>query len=230
LGRSIAIAFAEAGTSTVAVARDAAALQELATDAAVMPEVADAADGTVTARLLAQYAPRTVVLVAGATPLMAPLQNQTWETFSINWQSDVQIAFNWIQQALIRPLAPGSRVIVISSGAALGGSPLSGGYAGAKATQRFIAAYAQDEANRAGLDLTFTVVFPRPSPVTDIGMAAVRAYSTRAGITEEAYVRTLGGALTPEFAAKAIVHLAQLDSEVLALGYLLTRDGVQEVG
>jgi 3-oxoacyl-[acyl-carrier protein] reductase len=38
-------------------------------------------------------------------------------------------------------LRPGSRVVVFSSGAALGGSPLSGGYAGAKATQRFIAAY-----------------------------------------------------------------------------------------
>lgn len=40
---------------------------------------------------------------------------------------------------------------MISSGAALAGSPLSGGYAGAKATQRFITAYAQGEANRAGL-------------------------------------------------------------------------------
>jgi hypothetical protein len=33
-------------------------------------------------------------------------------------------------------------VLTISSGAALRGSPLSGGYAGAKATVRFISAYA----------------------------------------------------------------------------------------
>ncbi|GAA1584283.1 hypothetical protein GCM10009789_42480 [Kribbella sancticallisti] len=51
--------------------------------------------------------------------------------------------------------AAGSRVIAVSrtgaafgSGAALNadGSPLSGGYAGSKATQRFITGYAQDEA------------------------------------------------------------------------------------
>ena len=43
-------------------------------------------------------------------------------------------------------------VIAVSSGAALRGSPLSGGYAGAKATIRFIASYAADEsgARRAG--------------------------------------------------------------------------------
>ena len=33
---------------------------------------------------------------------------------------------------------------MVSSGAALAGSPLSGGYAGAKATLRFMTGYAQD--------------------------------------------------------------------------------------
>lgn len=49
-------------------------------------------------------------------------------------------------------------MVVVSSGVALNpnGSPLSGGYAGAKATQRLLSVYAQDEANRAGLDITFT--------------------------------------------------------------------------
>jgi enoyl-[acyl-carrier-protein] reductase (NADH) len=45
-------------------------------------------------------------------------------------------------------------VVVVSSGAAVNGSPASGGYAGTKATQRFIAGYAQDESRRAGLDIT----------------------------------------------------------------------------
>ena len=95
-----------------------------------------------------------------ATPHMRPLQQQTWETFSVNWQTDVRIAFHWLREALLRPLQPGSRVIVFSSGAALNpnGSPLSGGYAGAKATQRFVTAYAQEEARRAGLGITFTTV------------------------------------------------------------------------
>ena len=100
-------------------------------------------------------------LVAGATPLPRPLHQQTWETFSVNWHTDVRIAFNWLRESLLKPLAPGSRVVVISSGAAIGsGSPLSGGYAGAKATQLFMTGYAQDEAARAALGITFTAVLP----------------------------------------------------------------------
>lgn len=62
---------------------------------------------------------------------MRPLQQQTWETFSVNWQTDVKIAFHWLREALLKPLRPGGRVVVVSSGAALNpnGSPLSGGYA-----------------------------------------------------------------------------------------------------
>ena len=85
------------------------------------------------------YEPEVLVLVAGANPVMRPLQHQTWETFSVNWHTDVKIAFTWLREALLKPLPPGSRVVVVSSGAAINGSPASGGYAGAKATQRFLA-------------------------------------------------------------------------------------------
>jgi len=231
LGRGIATAFANAGGSVIAVARDRTALADLAAGAlGLLPETADARAPGVAERLLRTHDPRTVVLVAGAAPTMAPLQGQTWETFSVNWHADVQITFQWVRAALVQPLSPGSRVIVISSGAALAGSPLSGGYAGAKATQRFIASYAQDEANRAGLDLTFTTVFPRPSPVTDVGRAAVRAYSTRDGLSEEAYIQGLGGVLTPETAGQALVELCRADPATLAAGYLLTGGGLQPLG
>jgi hypothetical protein len=56
------------------------------------------------------------------------------------------------QDENLRPvlvLPPRSRVVVVSSGADINGSPASGGYAGSKATQRFIAGYAQDESRRA---------------------------------------------------------------------------------
>ena len=168
LGRGIATAIAEAGGPVIAVARSETALAALAGAVpGVRPEVADAGDPSVTGTLLDRYDPRAVVLVAGARPLVRPLQQQTWETFSVNWHTDVRIAFHWIREALLKPLGPGSRVIVISSGAALQGSPLSGGYAGAKATQRFITAYAQEEANRAALAITFTTVLPRITPHTD---------------------------------------------------------------
>lgn len=53
--------------------------------------------------------------------------------------------FEWVREALLAPLAPGSTVITMSSGAALAGSPLSGGYAGAKAAIRFPTSYAAAE-------------------------------------------------------------------------------------
>src|SRR5262245_42262942 len=141
LGRGIAHAFAEAGARVRAGARSETALAELATTSRnIRPEVADATDATVAWSLLDQYDPEVLVLVAGANPVMRPLQHQTWETFSANWHTDVRIAFNWLREALLKPLPPGSRVVVVSSGAAINGSPASGGYAGAKATQRFLAA------------------------------------------------------------------------------------------
>ena len=144
------------------------------------------------------YAPQVLILVAGANPVMRPLQDQTWETFSLNWHTDVKIAFTWLREALLKPLPPGSRVVVVSSGAALNGSPASGGYAGAKATQRFIAAYAQEESRRAGLDITVTAVMPRMTPYGDVGRRGVRAYAARGGQTEDAYMEQLGVLLTPE--------------------------------
>ena len=198
LGRGIAVAFAEAGAPVIAVARNATAFPQTA-DAAttIEPVSADAGDATVAGRLLDRYEPGAVILVAGATPLIRPLQHQTWESFSANWHSDVRITFHWVREALLGPLRPGSRVVVISSGAALAGSPLSGGYAGAKATQRFITAYAQDEARRGGLDLTFTAVLPRLTPMTDLGRPAVRAYAARSGQSEEEYVNQMGGPAHP---------------------------------
>jgi NAD(P)-dependent dehydrogenase (short-subunit alcohol dehydrogenase family) len=160
---------------------------------------------------------------------MRPLQHQTWETFSINWQSDVQIAFHWLREALLKPLQPGSRVIVISSGAALAGSPLSGGYAGAKATQRLIASYAQSETLRAGLQISFMTVLPSITPLTSVGRPAVRAYARRNGQSEEQYMEGMGEPLTPEVAGAAIVDLVRGGQAALAPGYLLTGVGLSEL-
>ena len=107
--------------------------------------------------------------------MMRPLQHQTWETFSVNWHTDVKIAFTWLREALLKPLPPATRVVVVvSSGAAINGSPANGGYAGAKATQRSIAAYAQEESRRAGLDLTVTAARPTMTPSGDVGRRGVR--------------------------------------------------------
>jgi NAD(P)-dependent dehydrogenase (short-subunit alcohol dehydrogenase family) len=210
MGRGIATALAEAGAEVIAVSR---------TDGT------DAADPTVAARLLDRHEPDLVVLVAGATPHMRPLQQQTWETFSVNWETDVRITFHWLREALLKPLRPGSRVVVFSSGAAVNGSPLSGGYAGAKATQRFITAYAQDEANRAGLEITFTALLPYFAPMTGVGEPAVKAYAARAGQSLEEYLEQQGSLVTPEIAGAAVVELAQVDD--VAPSYRLTGSGLE---
>jgi NAD(P)-dependent dehydrogenase (short-subunit alcohol dehydrogenase family) len=229
LGRGIAAAFAGAGASVVAVARSEAPLAELAGGGGggIHPEVLDAREAVAPGSIFDRHAPEIVVLVAGATPLMRPLQEQTWETFSVNWDTDVRIAFHWLREALLRPLPPGSRVVVVSSGAARAGSPLSGGYAGAKATQQFMTAYAQGEADRAGLGITFTTVLPKLTPLTGLGRPAVQAYAARSGQTEEAYLQRMGAPLTPEIAGAALVELVGADGATVAPGYLLTAAGLQ---
>jgi 3-oxoacyl-[acyl-carrier protein] reductase len=225
LGHGISLALAEDGAAVVAVSRTAAAFDV----GTIRAEIADAGDPTVAASLLDRHEPEVVVLVAGATPYMRPLQHQTWETFSVNWQTDVRITFHWLREALLKPLRPGSRVVVLSSGAALNGSPLSGGYAGAKATQRFITAYAQDEAERAGLEITFTAVLPYFAPETGIGSPAVRAYAARAGKSLEEYLEQQGPLVTPRIAGAAVVELVRADAASVAPAYRLNGAGLQEL-
>jgi NAD(P)-dependent dehydrogenase (short-subunit alcohol dehydrogenase family) len=231
LGRGIATALSKAGAQVVGVARDRAPLEELRAEVgeSITTVSADAADPTVAGQLIDAYHPRVLVLNAGAPPLMRPLQHHTWETFSVNWQADVRIGFHWLREALLTPLRPGSRVVVVSSGAALAGSPLSGGYAGAKATLRFLTGYAQEEANRAGLGITFTALLPRITPLTDLGRPAVAAYAARAGQSEEEYLQQLGGPLTPEQAGQAVVELVTGSSPDQG-AYLLTTAGLRPLG
>lgn len=232
LGHAITMGFAEAGATVVAVSRGEATFPKPVKGCGrIHPIRADAAEPGLAAALVDQFEPNVVVIVAGAVPHMVPLSAQTWETFSLHWDSDVRIAFEWLRESLIKPLQPGSRVIVFSSGAALKGSPLSGGYAGAKATQRLITGYAQDEARRAGLDITFTSLLPRFSPETGVGERAVKAYADRYGLTPETYLnqfhRPTGPLVTPEGAATCVLDLADIPASDIASSYLLTGAGLQ---
>lgn len=233
LGRGIAEAFREAGATVVAVSRTDPGFPDATGGGTIQSELVDAADASIPAKILGRHRADVVVLVAGATPHMAPLQTQTWETFSANWETDVRITFHWLREILLHPLTPGSRVVVISSGAALGGSPLSGGYAGAKAAQRFITAYAQDEAKRAGIDITFTAILPRFSPQTGVGGPAVDAYAARAGQLRDQYlssfVQANGPLVTPEVAGVALVGLVAENPAQVSPAYLLTGDGLTKL-
>jgi len=146
-------------------------------------------------------------LNAGASPLSRPIHRHTWQTFSRNWAVDVQHAFHWTREALLAPLEPGSTVIAVSSGAALRGSPISGGYAGAKATIRFLTGYAAEESRREGLGIRFIAVLPDLTPETGLGQPAVAAYAAREGVDVAAFLANRGPALTPARAGAEIARL-----------------------
>ncbi|MER9838831.1 SDR family oxidoreductase [Mesorhizobium sp. M0145] len=95
----------------------------------------DATDEDAPSKVFDILLPDILVLCAGAFPPVAPLREQSWQEFAVNWESDVKIAFHFYKSALSRPLPAGRLVILISSTAALAGSPNSGRYAGAKRTQ-----------------------------------------------------------------------------------------------
>ncbi|TCC51106.1 SDR family oxidoreductase [Kribbella capetownensis] len=227
LGRGVAGALSLAGAQVIGVSRDRTQLDEVRAELgeSFTPVVADAADPVVAGQLIDALQPRIIVLNAGARPLTRPIHQHTWETFSRNWHVDVQQVFNWTREALLRPLTPGSTVIAFSSGAAVAGSPLSGGYAGAKAAIRFIASYAATESERAGLGIKFTAVLPQLTPATDLGAAGVAAYAARQGLDLATALERFGPALTPEQAGKAIVELAA-DPNLGDTAYLLTTAGL----
>ena len=209
-GRGIATALSGAGARVVGVARDRAALDELRAElgGSFTAVPADAADPTVAGQLIDAYRPAILVLNAGATPLPRPIHHHTWQTFSSNWDTDVQHVFNFTREVLLAPLAPGSMVVTLSSGAALHGSPLSGGYAGAKAAVRFITSYAAEESTRARLGIRFVSLLPQLTPATALGSVYVAAYTAR---DSDGVGARQGGdqgqALTPEIVGQAITSL-----------------------
>jgi NAD(P)-dependent dehydrogenase (short-subunit alcohol dehydrogenase family) len=162
VGKATADALAAAGVRVVAAGRER-----------------DATDPAQVAALLAEADPDLVVVAAGARPHMAAIDEQTWESFSRTWNVDVKITFEVGRAALAQPLRPGSTALIVSSGAGINpnGSPLSGGYAGAKRMQMFLTGYLQRAADARGLGIRFVAVAPMQFLVgTRIGDAAAAAY------------------------------------------------------
>jgi NAD(P)-dependent dehydrogenase (short-subunit alcohol dehydrogenase family) len=209
LGRGIVKALAAEGLQVWTIARDADRLEALKREVAgVQTIAADVSDPEVAAKSLREICPDVLVLNAGATPTIMPAHQQTWEQFSRVWDTDVKATFHFGKQAILTPLPPGSTVIMISSGASVSGSPLSGGYAGAKRTQWFLTHYFQEEAKALNLGIRFVALVPRQIVgTTDLGHAAVTGYAARQGISEQAYLERFGPPLTPEGVGQGVVSL-----------------------
>jgi NAD(P)-dependent dehydrogenase (short-subunit alcohol dehydrogenase family) len=227
-GRAIAAALVQQGAHVAGVARDATRLATVQAELGTgfTPVAADAADPVVAGQLIDQYQPGLLVLAAGVAPLSRPLAEHSWQSFSRVWDVDVQQVFHWTREALLKPLVPGSTVIAFSSGAALFGSPLSGGYAGAKATIRFMMQYAAEESERGELGIRFVSLLPQLTPETELGAAAVAAYAARAGMDIPSFLATRGPSLTPEQAGNAVLELIAGSGHG---AYLLAAAGLKEL-
>ena len=157
----------------------------------------DATDAAAMDRLIEEVDPDLLVLSAGARARLALIHEQTWESFSAPWNTDLKIAFQVGQTALRRPLRPGSLVIIVSSGAGLMGSPLSGGYAGAKRMQMFLAGYLQRSADAAKLGIRFLALVPKQVVAeTELGAMVANAYGALGGITPEKFMERFAVPLT----------------------------------
>jgi len=139
LGLGMAKAFVARAAKVTVVARDATTLQALGEQLAITTVSADATSADAAKRIMSETRPDVVIMNAGAEPPMERIDRVGWEAFTTNWNVDVKAALHWVQAALTLPMASGGLVVLVSSGAAVQGSPLSGGYAGAKRAQWFIA-------------------------------------------------------------------------------------------
>lgn len=185
VGLGIVEALVARGAKVTVVARDAARLAEVSRRLGVDARPGDVTDESFARDLVRELRPQVVVLNAGATPTMAPLHEITWEEFRGTWELDVKAGLFWMQQCLRLPLEAGSRVLVASSGAALQGSPLSGGYAGAKRMLWLMASYANTVSAELGLGIHFQALVQRQIIDTDFGRAAANAYAAKRGVPVE---------------------------------------------
>jgi NAD(P)-dependent dehydrogenase (short-subunit alcohol dehydrogenase family) len=229
LGRVIVGAVHAAGADVLAVARNAGPLAQLASEwTGVRTLACDAADEAAPGRVFAAMIPDVLVICGGAPRVTAPLPELDWRAFSAVWDSDVKASFLFCKAALTRPLAPGATIILISSGAAIGGSPLSGGYAGAKRMQMFMANYAQKESDRRKLGLRFLALTPmRPMPDTEGGRAVVHAYAEYLGISGADFMKRMDSPQSAGDVARAVAVFAAAPPVGPDYVYLVSGDGVR---
>jgi NAD(P)-dependent dehydrogenase (short-subunit alcohol dehydrogenase family) len=168
LGRAIVESFLARGADVTAVARDQAKLEAVARLGARVI-AGNTCDAAFMDRVVQEVMPMVLVLNAGARLNMGTIDTLTFDEFSINWNTDVKSGFYGIQAALKAPMPKGSRVLLMSSGAAMVLSApqippaslrLSGGYVGAKRMLWFMAHSANAVARERDLDIHFQALLP----------------------------------------------------------------------
>jgi len=210
LGLGLVEALVDHGARVTVVARGAEALAAVAARLGVATVAADVTDEAAAHRIVGDISPDILVLNAGTTPTMGRLDELSWKDFSVAWETDVKAGLYWIQAALRLPLKPGSRVLVGSSGAAVTGSQMSGGYGGAKRMLWFMAKYANGVSQEKNLGIRFQAIVPRMMILgTGVGDTAAGAYAGSMGITPEQFVTRFGAPMPPRAFGDRVVAVLE---------------------
>src|SRR5256886_7881140 len=199
LGLGLVEALVAQGAKVTVVARGADALKSVRARLGVATISADVTDETSPRRILSEVRPDILVLNAGATPRMGRFEQMSWADFTATWDTDVKAG-------LYLPLKPGGRVLVGSSGAAVNGSPMSGGYAGAKRMLWTMAKYANGISRQKDLGIRFQAIVPlQIIGGTGVGDAGANAYARAIGVKPEEFLARFGAPLPPrEFGQKVV--------------------------
>lgn len=231
IGKGIVEALATEGAQVWAVARNEENLAALKKEVDGVQTLAiDITEPGAAAHVFAAVKPDILVLNAGAQPHMAPVQEQTWEQFELAWNTDVKAAFHFGKAVLLTPLSSGSQVIIMSSGAAIAGSFMSGGYAGAKRMLWFLSEYLQKESATLNLDIRFMALLPKQIiGTTEIGSKAAASYADRMGMTKEKFLEGFGTPLTPAGVGNGVVSLLLDEEYQEGLGFAVTGTGIEKL-
>lgn len=231
-GRDLAILLGKKGVQTHVVARGSDDLTKISTTHPDINVISrDAAERGAAEDLLITLRPDLLVLTAGATPKMVPFHQMDWTEFSAAWETDVKIAHSFLTAALTLPLKPGSTIASFSSGAGLGGSRLSGGYAGAKRMQHFLTDYARTEAEQRNLDLRLISIIPKQLVTgTEKGQAAATAYAAATGVTLDAFWSNWDAPLTSAGLASHVAEILFEPDQWPGNTYTITGGGAVEAG
>ena len=198
LGAGVVEALVAHKAKVTVLARKPESLADVGKRLGVATLAGDASDPEIARKALREVNPSVLVISAGIAPPLGLIHEQTWDNFETMWRGDVKPVLTFVQEAIRLPLAPGSRVVVFSSGSAVKGSPLSGAYAGAKRMVWLIAQYAQGVATEKNLGIRFQTIVPmQMNGSTEIGRKGAEGYARRKGVTPEEILAGFGKPLPP---------------------------------
>jgi len=204
LGLAMVESLVACGANVTAISRDKANFTAAEQAGAAMI-AGDATDAALMNSVVREEAPDVLILNAGARLPIKPIDQLSWEEFSIVWNTDVKAGLIGIHAALHTPMKPGSRVLIMSSGAAMvlavpfiapQDLRLSGGYVGAKRMLWFMAHSANAVSRERGLGVNFQVLAPlQLIPGTTLGHEVAAACAEVEGISIDEHVMQRYGSI-----------------------------------